>query len=637
MIKFSRTKLKYLTTSFMLLFFLGTIVGANTFAAQSFASIEQLEQNSATQKFTILEIVPKANSGSIGYYVADFEPGATVLSTETQYNNLVAELTAASLMATDGSAPLSPQEIFPWEAPASGAIEIALATEKDTEVVGTFLANSSGTGKFNQRSATPLTYEYVKTGGGFDFTSTATGATHTVYYDSFFVTDGIANNNWFKKYVFGNDQSNIDIEVISVTPNDPAIDTENELETLLQKVDLVVLSAGFDTTTKNSLETDYASNDLKLFQLDLLLGKDTPSATKPTHDGYFDPENEDMLAVVFDTKLVDLKLPVSPPATTSDNTNIAKLAEQLFDYSGKTKNSEVIIDGGTAKKIIDTGFVDRNIYAFTANPDGTSEKPDLATSEFNSPYQNPLVGIGVSSNPHYSPFYPVLKEIEDENDAREYDRTENSASWINLTTDVTIATCIRHIVDFALKDLEPIEIELYEDKDDTAEMKFYLMPFVFNALDTLAGSFITNSSLGDAWIKVDEQNEKYEDRQIKFYLYLLDNQNGDMYFDLTTNTMKELPSPVPNDLKDVDKFIQTDISGVDSNLFKHFNKSEPGRTFSDEPFEISLNSLINDFDELTDEYETKGYVEIRTKIGARYYSDFSSALTLQKLGLLSLG
>ncbi len=633
MIKFSRTKLKYLTTSFMLLFLLGTTMGANVFAAQSFASIEQLEKDSATEPFIILEIVPQADSGSIGYYVADHEPGATTLSTKTQYDNLVTELTNAGLMGvTDDSAPLSPQEIFPWDAPASGALEIALAAEKDTEVVGTFTA--SGTKFVEKTVGTPADgYRFVGTGGTHDFTPTETGATHTVYYDSFFVTDGIENNNWFKRYVFGNDQSNIDIDVISVTPSDESIDTENELETLLQKVDLVVLSAGFDTATKNSLETGYSTNDLQDFQLDLLLGKDTPSATKPTHNGYFDPENKDMLAVVFDTKLVDLKL----TATPSENTNIAKLAEQLFDYAGKEKDSTVVIDGAITKKIIDTGFVYKNIYAFTAYPDGATDKPALATSDFNLPYKNPLVGIGVTTSPDYSPFYPVYHEIDIENKAREYDNITNSASWLNLTTDVTIATCIRHIVDFALKDLEPIEIQLYEEKDDTSEMKFYLMPFVFNALDTLAGSFIINSSLGDAWIKVDETNEKYDEREIKFYLYMLDNQNGNMYFDTATNTMKELPSPITDELKDVDKYIQTDISGVDSNIFKHFNKSEPGRTFTNEPFEISISSLITDFDKISNEYETKGFVEVRTKIGARYYSDFSSALTLQKLGLLSLG
>ncbi len=636
MIKFSRTKLKYLTTSFVLLFLLGVLMGANVFAAQSFASIEQLEKNSATEKFTILEIVPQADSGSIGYYIADYEPGATTLSTETQYDNFVTELTAAGLMATDGSAPLSPQEILPWEAPASGAIEITLSAEKNTEVVGTFTA--SGTEFVEKTAGTSADgYTFVGTGGTHDLDKTGT-ATHTVYYTTVYATDGIANNNWFKGYVFGNTNSNIDIEVISVAPNDGSIDTENEFETLLKKVDLVVLSAGFDTATKNSLETGYSSNDLQDFQLDLLLGKDTPSATKPTHDGYFDPKNEDMLAVVFDTKLVDLKLPVSPPATTSDNTNIAKLVDELFSYAGKTKDSTVNIGGATTgTKIIDTGFVYKNIYAFTANPNGETEKPALATNEFNMPYQNSLVGIDVTTNPHYSPFYPVLEEIRLENEAREYDRTENSASWINLTTDVTIATCIRHIVDFTLKDLEPIEVKLYKDETDTTEMRFYLMPFVFNSNETLAGSFVTSSTLGDAWIKVYEQNEKYDDREIKFYLYLLDNQNGDMYFDSATNTMKKLPSPVTDELKDVDKFKQTDISGVDSNLFKHFNKSEPSRTFADEPFEISLSSLITDFDKLEDQYETKAYVEIRTKIGARYYSDFSSELALQKLGLLSLG
>ena len=189
-----------------------------------------------SKSFHILEIVPQAGTGSIGYYVAGQEPSsgwgqtlgaitkgspdsggayasAAAERTQKMNNEILAGLSAAGLLGTGGTTPLkstgSYGEVLPW-ARASGTGYNALQLnhrERDT-VSGTFTKKAEGSASSGFDYTQQTTYTIV-TGGSyiqnisqFISVSQSTSAADTYFYYSPVFTalnetsaDGIADKS----------------------------------------------------------------------------------------------------------------------------------------------------------------------------------------------------------------------------------------------------------------------------------------------------------------------------------------------------------------------------------------------------------------------------------------------------------
>jgi len=183
-------------------------------AATSLNHIEEIKNGGDT--FDILEIVPAAGQGSIGYYVDGQEPSANWVDdvangvygttasnrttrVRTYFNNLI---TGGALSATADAAPLfqtaTYTEAYPWRNTAGYTQKITLATADSVPAAssrGTFTAVTPGTGAFTQTGTLSLsgTLNYVQI---IDYFS-ATAADQTgqkFYYNPTFtqITDNTA-------------------------------------------------------------------------------------------------------------------------------------------------------------------------------------------------------------------------------------------------------------------------------------------------------------------------------------------------------------------------------------------------------------------------------------------------------------
>ncbi len=177
--------------------------------AASLHHIEAIKASGST--FVILEVVPEAGTGSIGYYIDGQDPAAGwredlsaispvfgasgVVTTpgpdarRAYMTNLFASLTTAGLMG--GNAPLtagSYQEYFPWAAgiPA-GASSLRLNVSESVTVQGSFAAQQGGA--FSMESVPKLTSNggYVQRIDSFTYYSAAPTGSGGYYYNPTFV------------------------------------------------------------------------------------------------------------------------------------------------------------------------------------------------------------------------------------------------------------------------------------------------------------------------------------------------------------------------------------------------------------------------------------------------------------------
>ncbi len=631
--KMKTTKNLKITLLTIVMMFFGLMVAAKGYSATipSYASIENLEKT-PNSIYRIIEIVPKDKTGSIGYYIGEQEPFAPTTYTDVAgYNAFVSEMINKGVMANDDSAPLSTVDAFPWEKEQpSGAVSIAIA-ETTTTVNGEFIAdtNTPQNGGFIERPAsTPTAYEYVGTGGTHNFTKDESGASHTVFYSE--IIKGYTNNNWFKKYVFDEVNSNIKIEVISITPDDDKIDTDNELETLIKSANMIVFSAGFEGQTEPNLADDYKTNDFTDEQLKVIMDSKL-----------LDPNNQDAVAVMFDLGLVGLEIP--DPLSTPTNPlpditlNISKIAEELLVYSGRSSSSP--------SSVPSSGYIHKNIYAFGAKENDNVLPVDMkhiVTTEFNTPFADTLSGD--NKNDTYNDkavFYPVLDEILLENQARELDNANNAGvagfvDWEMLLEQVSMANGIRHIVNYTLNDIVIPEIKVYKETGDTTEFSYFVMPTVFED-GSLKGEALNSDQMSNVTLNVNELNAKYFDRKFEVYIYYQDD-DGEYYLDKTTNSMNTVTTETDKDALKFSRKEETAALNYYDDL-KADSTGSPivGLDIVNKQQQIIFNSDIVDFFDEDDDYKLEVYYEFKTKLGARYYSDLSTEIVLQKLGLLMLG
>ena len=134
-------------------------------AITSLPYVEELKQNSS--KFNILEIVPQAGQGSIGYYIDGQEPCADwaksaaktanahdKASRKAYVDDFFAKLTAAGILGTGNTTPLevgsSYTEVYPWEDHTSDYTKLTLENLETVNVTGTFKLAENGAYKQSQ-------------------------------------------------------------------------------------------------------------------------------------------------------------------------------------------------------------------------------------------------------------------------------------------------------------------------------------------------------------------------------------------------------------------------------------------------------------------------------------------------------
>ena len=160
--------------------------GQKAEAYKSLPGVEEIKQSS--DSFNILEVVPAAGSGSIGWYISGQEPGvnwvqdklASIQGTaarKTAADSYLASLETAGLLGPSGK-PLTKtsdyKEYTPW-ADRSGASDskpLNLSAEETYPVVGTF-SETSGNGEYRADN----TYTVAAGGVGGDYDQDIFGLT----------------------------------------------------------------------------------------------------------------------------------------------------------------------------------------------------------------------------------------------------------------------------------------------------------------------------------------------------------------------------------------------------------------------------------------------------------------------------
>jgi len=199
--------------------------------ASAFTSLNHIESIKANQStFNIVEIVPRANTGSIGYYVDGCEPTSNYWMTEvaagttrtaraniakTVFQNLQARGILGSTPA-DTSCPLTYlgdyAEYYPWES-APGATTLTLNKEDTVQLSNsqfTFTGSNQGAFKNNSNAT------YRGSSGGYGY---AQNIDHFVYVES---TDTIKADT--ANYYYNIGQTG-DSSFIKIDFNDLAINT----------------------------------------------------------------------------------------------------------------------------------------------------------------------------------------------------------------------------------------------------------------------------------------------------------------------------------------------------------------------------------------------------------------------------
>ncbi len=539
--KFSQYKYLFITAIFIVLSLFLSVSG---FAYISFNGIEYVKEQSEKNgdTFVILEILPQALNGSIGFYVANEEPIQSFVTSEAELNSRISQLTAAGLYALDGSAPLN-------------------AVQNSTEAI----------------------------------------------------TTGFVNNNWFKKYVLNDENTTTDVEIISMTPSMLEINADNlnSLDKVLQRADMIILSAGFDTLLNTDMHEIYSSNDISPEQAVLL-----KSAVLPQ-------DNKKGIPLVFDARVA-----------TVDGTNIAKLALEV-----------------AAGKDMTSGFVFKNIYCYAPTLTLEYKRPQLATSDFSAPYEAQFYEYSSSSSvgsfdnvaDNFSekaeeenreifvatqPFLSVIDEIRLENYYREqFLRGQSAPEDFYVPEAVTMATSIRHIINYSYAQSEKPSVFITDSGG--YPVSTLLIPTIYNST-SLSGTVLSaqNQTIG---FELSDFNT-YRDN-IEVYLYY-ESDSGEYYHDTTLNEMK-LYSEATKTTESVQKFARLPMP---QSIIDSFNAlCEKDEVIQSEFYTLNLASEITSSLASANKNDIKLYLQANVYIGYRNYNSLSQALTLQKLGLLPLG
>ncbi len=551
-------------------------------------SLNGVESAKADGNFTVLEIVPQAGSGSIGYYVSGAEPPSADVDTQAELEARTSQLSSASLLSSDLSTPLGEvAQTLPWQAVGTGMFSITVP-EQSTVVTGQFTpATAAGTGSFNLRAGSADEYEYIgQTGADYVFAQSATGTSHTVYYTTVLVQSGkgFTNNSWFNRYVLDEAVSVTNVSVTSVTPSD--ITDIAALTTLLNNVDLLVISAGYNYASNTSLQNSYASNDLNAAQVNAILAAAT-SAQQP-------------LAVAFDSRLQGVQV-----AATSTDTAIAGLAKALVGSSDATN-----------------GFVRGNVYCFT--PDAS--RAQFATNNFNTAYGEALY------NTQGTAYFEVYNEIVTENSFRS-EALNGAAAPADyyLPLNVSMATALRHIINYTNQSGAKPQISFVNGAGSSLSYLFF--PAIYNSGNLTAT--VLDSGAGDELsLKLSDANTARSDIALALYS---ESPSGAYYLDTSDPDEKKMLAYVagvaPADAVRFDKTLLS--AAIHSDIKTKYIDTKTAIVDAVYAFDvpssaISLlgSSAANDIDI---------YLEATTTIGFRAQSALSEKLEMRKLGLLLLG
>ncbi|MEA4934984.1 MAG: hypothetical protein VB071_15580, partial [Lawsonibacter sp.] len=243
-------------------------------------------------------------------------------------------------------------------------------------------------------------YTFVGSGkGNYSFEPNNSAAPVPVQYDHVYVSGGYSNNNWFLTDVFDEADAAIAVRVYSVVPGET---DASSLNNMLEKADMIVLSAGFNLAgSGGSLAGLYTAgnNDLTASQTTLIqqaLANERP--------------------ILVDGQLKD------------GSANINQLVSDLMGSKS-------------------TAFVQNNLYCFLPDSSGTTRKA-LATCDFALPFD---AGYSTEGDP----YYPVMAEITYENFLR------SQAGGVDpLPSSVTMGNCIRYIINYSGQRVQNVKSEI---------------------------------------------------------------------------------------------------------------------------------------------------------------------------------
>ncbi len=554
----------------------------NAFAYTSFNGIEMIK-NSADE-FVILEIVPEVNSGSIGFYVAGQESTSAAVANEDEYNEKVNNLTAAGLYKADGTAPLSPsQRIYPWKTVPSSAVKITLDVSETIEVRGTFTENT-GAGAFDFESEN--NYKYVETGGDYDFVEESTGELANISYNNYYVSEAYTNNNWFKSFVLGDENSLKTIKVNSFTPNNFSANEAdaNSLTAQIASADLIVISAGLSiaSPTVTSLENSYGANDLTVAQAKII--EDAVNGGK---------------AIVLDSRIENVEKTATGGET--EPTNIATLTKALISDSNAVN-----------------GFVRGNVYCFT--PDAS--RAHLATGGFNLDFGDAL------TNAETAPYYEVYSAIKNENELRKQALSGDAPADYYMPEEISIAAAIRQIISLSFNAKEPV-IQITDSTGEN-EMSNILIPTIYRD-SSAAGADTLLLTDGNKNINIKLQDENEIKRQMELFVYY-EHNDGEYY--LSTDgtgkkTMLAIDTKTPSGAQ---RYLLIPISNNTA-----IESATTGANAINLQITYSLPNEIFIYFEALSQNNLSVYLGATTTIGFEQYSALSNELNINKLGLFMIG
>lgn len=417
---------------------------------------------------------------------------------------------------------VSSEDSYYWVEPGAeyGTGDTAIAPTDSTNAsntslylaVGDFLeAEDDQTGYFDVDNA----FVYVgENQGNFSYNSDVAGTTTTIKYSTVYVNPGFTNNNWFRRFVLGDDTTSFEesfkIEVIEILASDLTMDIiDNE-------ADLVVFSSGFSldfTDVRQTLSSEYGtSNDISedvLTELVLRIEDEgyktleTPMIIDGNLQEYINTTVEETLEEIektddrgyvtsqdsetkYDTKYYTSSTKYE---LESKLTNLATLinlcAEELMDevdvskisgnpdvkevYSGKNENKVTT----TTTTITTTKYDYSNINSYGSAEGGlyyVSQGDSLVT-------RNIITEFSEMSSDYYT---EVSDTITYENFLR--DTTGAGVLLVDEDAEINIATSIRHILMVGNQisasqktTITVLEIQPSNSSDDTSEDNYEVL------------------------------------------------------------------------------------------------------------------------------------------------------------------
>ncbi len=572
--------------------------------------------------FVILEILPQALNGSIGFYIENEEPIQSYVTSEEDLRSRIVQLTAAGLYAQNGSAPLSPQQyILPWQANENSLlvfVPLQSTTVKGTmavaENMGEFklktdtLSNSSNNildfdedvaSAIEQNSTTNYAenaeFIYVGSGGDFNLIETNTESEVTIYYDKAAITTGYINNNWFNLNVLNDEKSAVNVEVISMTPSMLDINSENpnSLNKIIEKADMIVLSAGFDTFANTSMHSNYSANDISSSQAELI-------------KNYVLPQNgEKGLPFIFDARIAGVS-----------NTQIARLVNEIANGKDMTY-----------------GFVFENIYCFAPTLSLNNKRPQLATKDFNQQYESALFNYSGTVNANsfnYNsayPFYSVISEIRFENEWRkQLTNGETAPENYYIPEVVTMATSIRHIINYSYEQNKKPTVIITDENGNSQNS--LLLPTLYNSSE-LSGTVLSGQNLKLGFYLTDLNTHK----DIVVVQLFYESKNGNYYFDNIAGEIKKIAEGINAGSTQKFSVVQMPQSIID--ILQDF--ASTNTPINNEFFTFNIENEIINALAIENQNDIQLYLQANVKTGYRNYNALSPVFTLKKLGLLPLG